>query len=138
VVQNPQRAVSASFNFNVSAQGPGIFTNGDRFTVPQTRCGRGETCILFLTGQGAVSPSVDTGAAPSPAGGVAGLPRPAAGTSMSIGGVEAGIAFAGIPPGLVGVMQINFTVSPSTPVGTQPVIVKVGDVQSEAARIEIF
>lgn len=138
VVQNPQRAVSASFSFNVSPQGPGIFTNGDRFTVPQTRCARGETCILFLTGQGAVSPAVETGAAPSPAGGVAGLPRPAAATSMSIGGVDAGIAFAGIPPGLVGVMQINFTVSPNTPVGTQPVIVKVGDAQSEAARIEIF
>lgn len=138
VVQNPQRAVTSSFTFNVTAQGPGIFTNGDRFTVPQTRCGRGETCILFLTGQGAVSPLVETGAAPSAAGGVAGLPRPSAGTSMSIGGVEAGIAFAGIPPGLVGVMQINFTVSPNTPVGTQSVVVKVGDASSEAAKIEIF
>jgi uncharacterized protein (TIGR03437 family) len=138
VVQNPQRAVTSSFSFNVSPQGPGIFTNGDRFTVPQTRCGRGETCILFLTGQGAVSPLVETGAAPSAFGGVAGLPRPSAGTSMSIGGVEAGIAFAGIPPGLVGVMQINFTVSPNTPVGTQAVVVKVGDAQSEAAKIEIF
>jgi uncharacterized protein (TIGR03437 family) len=138
VVQNPQRAVSASLSFNVSAQAPGIFTNGDRFTVPQTRCGRGATCILFLTGQGAVSPAIATGEAPTGVGGIASLPKPTAATTMTIGGVEASVLFAGIPPALVGVTQINFTVSPNTPLGTQPVIVRIGGAASEAARIEIF
>lgn len=138
VVQNPQRATSATFSFNVAAQAPGIFTNGDRFAVPQARCGRGETCILFLTGQGAVSPSIATGRAPTGAGGIASLPQPTAGASMTIGGTEATVLFAGIPPALVGVMQVNFTVAPATPVGTQPVVVKIGGVSSEAAKIEIF
>lgn len=138
VVQNPQRAVSASFRFPVSAQAPGIFTNGDRFTVPQTRCGRGETCILFFTGPGAVAPAIETGAAPSTAGGLAGLPRPVSNTTLRIGGVETTVVFAGIPPGLVGVVQMNFTVNAATPTGSQAVILQVGDAQSEAARIEIF
>jgi uncharacterized protein (TIGR03437 family) len=102
---------SASVNVPIQAVAPGIFTNTSSFTVPQTRCGRGETCILYITGQGAVSPAIATGAAPALNASLAQLPRPVAPVSMTIGEVPAEVVFAGIPYGLVGVMQINFTVA---------------------------
>ncbi len=132
------QAGSSTVNVPVSETAPGIFTDGQLFTVPQNRCGRGETCILFITGQGAVNPVVATGAAPSPNLPVSGLPRPLGAVSMTIGDVPAGIVFAGIPYGLTGVTQINFTVAAATPVGTQRVVVKVGPNESSAARIEVF
>ncbi|MCX6611341.1 MAG: hypothetical protein NTW74_10880, partial [Acidobacteria bacterium] len=136
-ISYPQ-AGSASVNVPISATAPGIFTDGQLFTVPQNRCGRGETCILFITGQGAVSPTVATGAAPAPNLPVSSLPRPVAPVTMTIGDVPAGIVFAGIPYGLTGVTQINFTVAANTPVGTQRVVVKVGANESAGAKIEVF
>lgn len=132
------QAGSSTVNVPISETAPGIFTDGQSFTVPQNRCGRGETCILFITGQGAVNPGVATGAAPSPNLPVSALPRPIGAVSMTIGGVPAGIAFAGIPYGLTGVTQINFTVAAGTPVGTQQVVVKVGPNESAAAKIDVF
>jgi len=129
---------SATVNVPVQAVAPGIFTNTQSLTVPQTRCGRGETCILYITGQGAVSPAIATGAAPASNATLAQLPRPVAPVAMTIGDVAAEVVFAGIPYGLVGVTQINFTVAPNTPVGTQRVVVKVGATESGGARIEIF
>ena len=128
---------AATFSFQVSASAPGIFVEGAGFTVPQTSCARNETCILFINGQGAVTPAIATGAAPSATATLAQLPKPAAEVTMTIGDVPAKILFAGIPAGLVGVTQINFTVAAETPVGTQPVVVKVGAVESSAAKINV-
>ncbi len=128
---------SASFTFDVQAAAPGIFVEGAGFTVPQTSCGRGETCILFINGQGAVTPAIATGAAPSATATLAQLPKPVADVTMTIGDVPAKILFAGIPPGLVGVTQINFTVAAETPVGAQRVVVKVGTVESGGAKINV-
>lgn len=132
----PQQG-SSSVSFTVSPVAPGIFTNADLFTVPQTSCRRGETCILFLTGQGGLSPAIQTGEAPALTSLIEDLPRPVQPVGMTIGDTPAQIAFAGIPPGLVGVMQINFTVAPNTPVGSQRVVVKVGETESAGARINI-
>ncbi len=128
---------AATFAFDVSATAPGIFIEAAGFTVPQTSCARNETCILFINGQGAVSPAIATGAAPSVTATLAQLPKPTAEVTMAIGDVSAKILFAGIPAGLVGVTQINFTVAAETPVGTQRVVVKVGDVESSAAKINV-
>jgi len=129
---------SASINVPVQPTAPGIFTDSQLFTVPQSRCGRGETCILFITGQGAVSPSIATGSAPANNATLAQLPKPVGQVTMTIGDVPATIAFAGIPYGLVGVTQVNFTVAASTPVGTQRVVVKVGATESGGAKIDVF
>ena len=129
---------STSVTVPVQATAPGIFTNAQQFTVPQTRCGRGQACILFLTGQGQVSPAIATGAAPPATAQFTQLPRPVAPVTMTIGDVPAAIEFAGIPFGLVGVTQINFTVAANTPTGTQRVVVKVGTVESGGARIDVF
>lgn len=128
---------SASISFEVSAAAPGIFVEGAGFAVPQTSCARNETCILFINGQGAVAPAIATGAAPAATATLASLPKPTANVTMTIGGVTAKILFAGIPPGLVGVTQINFTVAPETPVGPQMIVVKVGDIESGGAKLNV-
>ena len=128
---------SASISFEVSAAAPGIFVEGAGFAVPQTSCARNETCILFINGQGAVAPAIATGAAPAATATLASLPRPTANVTMTIGGVTAKILFAGIPPGLVGVTQINFTVAPETPAGPQMIVVKVGDIESGGAKLNV-
>ncbi len=134
---NLSQQAATSINFAVSETAPGIFTTSDLFTVPQRSCARGGTCILFITGQGAVSPAVKTGEGPA-ARTVAELPRPLAPVSMTIGDVPAQIVFAGIPTSLVGVTQINFTVAPNTPLGSQRVVVRVGNNESAGARIEVI
>ena len=76
---------SGTFSFNVAATAPGIFVGGDNFTVPYATGGRGATLILFITGEGAVTPSIATGGTPSSSP----YPKPKASYSMSIGGVDA-------------------------------------------------
>jgi uncharacterized protein (TIGR03437 family) len=56
---------------------------------------------------------------------------------MTIGGVKANIMFIGIPSGLVGTTQINFTVLANAPLGVQPVGVTVGGVASPAANFTV-
>ena len=67
----------------------------------------GETVSVYLTGLGAVSPTIADGAA--------GLPYPYATTPAGtitayIGGVQATVGYSGLAPGLAGLYQINLTV----------------------------
>jgi uncharacterized protein (TIGR03437 family) len=54
-----------------------------------------------------------------------------------VAGLTAPTTFVGIPEGLVGVVQINYTIPPNAPLGPQPVVVKVGGVASTAATLTI-
>ena len=56
---------------------------------------------------------------------------------MTIGGAQAIIDFIGIPPGLVGVTQINVQVPNGIAAGVQPVVVTVDGAASPAATIRI-
>ena len=56
-------------------------------------------------------------------------------TTVTIGGLPATIDFIGIPSGLVGVTQINFTIPSGASIGTQPVVVTFGGVRSAAAML---
>jgi uncharacterized protein (TIGR03437 family) len=115
----------------IASVAPGIFTDGRRI-VPYTSGSPGDVLILYITGQGAVSPSVPTGAGPAAGSSIDQLPRPVQPVSVTIGGVNAPVLFAGIPPGLVGVTQVNFQV-PQVPPGDQPVVVTVGGQASHSA-----
>jgi len=64
-------------------------------------------------------------------------PKPLLPVSMTIGGVDASIQFVGIPSGLVGATQINFTVPPGARLGVQPLVVKVGDASSMPANFNV-
>jgi uncharacterized protein (TIGR03437 family) len=84
-----------------------------------------------------VTPVVSTGAAPASTTALSNLPKPSQNVTVTVGGAAANITFIGIPPGLVGVTQINFTIPSGVNPGVQPVVVKVGGVASASASLTV-
>jgi uncharacterized protein (TIGR03437 family) len=128
---------TASTTFTLSAAAPGLFTDASGAVVPTSTLARGGVAVLYVTGAGAVSPAIGTGAAPAAGTAVAQLPAPVQAVSVTVGGVTAPLQFAGIPAALVGVMQINVAIPATVPLGKQAVIVGVGGVSSAAGSIVI-
>lgn len=129
----------ASFTFPISAAAPGTFTdpNHPGALVPYSTGKRGDTLLAFITGEGLVAPVLATGASPFIATPLSLLPQPLLPVAVTVGGVAAQIAFAGIPPGLAGATQINFVVPDNAPLGLQSVVVTVGGVASPPASVTI-
>lgn len=129
----------ASFTFPVSAAAPGMFTDPNRpgTLVPYSTGKRGDTLLAFITGEGLASPALATGASPFSATPLSLLPQPLLPVAVTVGGVPAQIAFAGIPPGLAGATQINFAIPDNAPLGVDPVVVTVGGVASAPASVTI-
>ncbi|MGA2739646.1 MAG: hypothetical protein ABSG65_19680 [Bryobacteraceae bacterium] len=95
--------------------------NSDAHPAPQ-----GSTVVLYATGEGQTSPAGVTG---QPA--QAPFPLPVLPVSLTMGGIPAGVVFAGEAPGFVGVMQINATVpSGFVPPGDLALVLTVGTYQS--------
>ena len=124
-------------NFIVTSVGPGIFMDSNSVVVPTGSATRGQEIAIYITGVGAVSPAVSTGAAPALATPLADLPKPVQSATVTVGGASANIAFIGIPPGLVGVTQINFTVPATIGTGSQALVVKIGGVASAAVKLNV-
>jgi uncharacterized protein (TIGR03437 family) len=123
--------------FQVAAAAPGIFTNSSGALVPTASAALGQEIAFYITGAGTVSPAIADGAAPAGSTALADLPKPLQSTAVTIGGIAAAIDFIGIPPGLVGVTQINVQVPDGIAAGVQPVVVTVDGVASAAATITI-
>ena len=135
-VNNNGRTVSTTLT--VASAAPGLFTDVNGAIVPTATVARGAVLTLYLTGVGAVSPAMATGAAPATSTPVALLPVPMQATTVSIGGVATGagtILFDGIPTALVGVAQINLRIPATSPLGTEPIVVTIGGVPSAPATI---
>jgi uncharacterized protein (TIGR03437 family) len=82
-----------------------------------------ETFTVFLTGLGQVGPPVETGrAAPASPLSLARFEP-----TVTVGGVNVGVLFAGLAPGFVGVYQINGLLPGNVPLGTQvPLVISAG------------
>jgi uncharacterized protein (TIGR03437 family) len=128
---------TASQAIDVAAAAPGIFTDSSGAVLPLGSVARGQLVTLFVTGAGAVSPNIATGAAPSASASTAGLPKPLQSTTVSVGGVPADVQFIGIAPGLVGVVQIDCRVPDAVPLGPQPVVVAIGGIASAPATLNV-
>ncbi|HLH17612.1 MAG TPA: protease pro-enzyme activation domain-containing protein [Bryobacteraceae bacterium] len=126
-----------NFNFTVAGTAPGIFTFTDGSVNPSRTGAKGQEVFLYVTGEGAVSPSLATGDTPAAGTPLSRLPKPVQPVTVTVGGIQASVQFIGIPPGLVGVTQINFTIPPNVPSGPQPVVVTVGGVASNTATIHV-
>ena len=87
---------------------------------------RGSVVQLFATGQGAVAPALATGA-PGPA--VAPFPAPDLPVRVRVGDREADVLFAGLTPGLVGLMQLNVRL-PANASGAVTVRLQIGEMES--------
>jgi len=128
----------AYFPFQVQAAAPGIFMtlDGASNLVPYASSKRGQILLAFITGEGDVAPALFTGATPTTTD-VTKLPAPGLAVTLTVGGAPATIDFIGIPDGLVGVTQINFTIPANAPLGKQPVVVTVGGVASAPVNLTI-
>jgi len=129
--------VNVNYNIQVVAAAPGIFMTNGFTAAPFSSAGRGTTTTLFITGEGQVSPSLADGASPASGTPTSQLPKPVLPVTLTVAGETATIEFIGIPPGLVGVTQINYQVPAGTPVGVQSVVVTVGGVASPAAKLTV-
>ena len=89
----------------------------------------GETVALFGTGQGSVTPAIETGAL---AGRLFDLSLVEAEVSATIGGHPAVVSFAGMAPGLVGLLQVNVGLPTMTPVGPAEVVILVGSESTQS------
>ncbi|HEX3880660.1 MAG TPA: protease pro-enzyme activation domain-containing protein [Bryobacteraceae bacterium] len=134
-IWTPWQTISRSFT--VSTVAPGIFTFADGTLNPTRTSSAGTEIAMYITGEGAVTPSLATGATPGPR---ATTPAPKQPISITVGGVPvpaSSIEFAGVPNGLVGVTQVNFTIPSNVPTGAQPVVVTQGTTSSPAGMITI-
>jgi uncharacterized protein (TIGR03437 family) len=95
----------------------------------------GETVSVYLTGLGAVSPTIADGAAgPTDPNALA---KAVATITAYIGGVPATIGYAGLAPQLAGLYQINLTVPAGLTAGDQSLAIAGPDAYSSVCLIAI-
>jgi uncharacterized protein (TIGR03437 family) len=129
----------AAFPIQVAATAPGLFpfaidaVAGTLTTVVQ----QSQILVLYITGEGDVTPTLATGATPAFNTNPAKYPAPRQPLSVSVGGVPAPVGFAGVPNGIAGATQIDMTVPASAPLGQQPLVVTVGGVPSPAVMVTV-
>ena len=118
----------ALFSANFSGTGQGAIYNQDnRPNTPTNPAKRGDIIILYGTGEGQTSPSGVTGLIANSV-----YPKPLGIVSVTVGGVEAELLYAGAVPGVVGgEFQINIRVPLNLSAGNPAVVVRIGAAQSQ-------
>lgn len=121
-------AAPALFSADSSGKGNGaIFNQDGSVNSPSNPAAAGSVIVLYGTGEGQTSPAGIAGRIASTV-----FPKPILPVKVSIGGVDAAVAYAGAAPSLVsGVFQINATIPPGVASGPVPVVVTVGTASSQ-------
>jgi uncharacterized protein (TIGR03437 family) len=125
----PRIAETAPAIFNLGGTQAAMLNQDNSVNGPSNAAARGTIGVLYLTGEGALTPRGVDGEV------TASTKRPVAAVSVRVGGVEAtNIVFAGAAPGLVqGVMQLNFTIPAGvSPGAAVPVEVTIGGQRTQA------
>jgi uncharacterized protein (TIGR03437 family) len=134
---------SNSINVQVLGAAPGLFSLSSGHAVvqnsdytlndPGNPAKAGSTIIAYLTGSGPVSPAVADGAiTPGDP-----LVSASSASSATVGSSPAHIAFAGLAPGFVGLVQVNVVVPSDLQTGDYPLAVTIGSETSNAATISV-
>jgi uncharacterized protein (TIGR03437 family) len=139
VVVHTPGGISNNFNIVVQPNAPAVFLSG--VAGPQTNLPTvirlsngllatdsnpvhpGDTLVIYVTGLGQTNPTGVTGypAPGSPLASALILP------SVTLGGMNLSVGYAGLAPGEVGVYQINVTVPGNTPTGISlPLVIHQG------------
>jgi uncharacterized protein (TIGR03437 family) len=136
---------SAPLTYNVALSAPGIYTqnsqgtgpgailNQDGLTVNGSNAPekRGNVIAIYMTGEGQTNPQGVDGAIIPPV--ASALKSPQQTVTVTIGGINAPVLYAGSAPDLVsGVMQVNVTIPLTASTGAQPVVVTVGSAVSQS------
>jgi uncharacterized protein (TIGR03437 family) len=135
VVDNNGRTVTSSLT--LAAAAPGIFTDSNFAPIPNAGGAPGDVLTMYATGAGAIIPQMASGNAPSATADITALPHPQQPVTVTVGGLNARVQTAVVPWGLAGVVQITYQVPEGLPVGTNALIVQIGNVSSAAANLTI-
>jgi uncharacterized protein (TIGR03437 family) len=128
---------SPAASFAIAATTPGVFQLGSNqwavnqdgtINSPANPAAAGSVVVIYATGGGQTNPAgVDGSLAAVP------LPSPVAKVSVTIGGQNATILYAGAAPGLVaGLLQINVQVPASLPSAPAPLVLTIGSASSQS------
>jgi uncharacterized protein (TIGR03437 family) len=133
------------FTLTANGLGQAVFVNLTDYTIAAPAgsgsahpISRGQPAFFYVTGLGALTPSVVDGTGTCPAAN--GLCNANAMPTVKIGGVAANVGFAGQAPGFPGVMQINLSVPMTAPTGSSVSLVVTsadGTVISNSATIAV-
>jgi len=121
------------FTLNSSGTGPGAILNQNlSVNAPNNAAARGETVVIYLTGEGQTAPLGVTGKVTTVSATPPLTPAPLLPVAVLIGGQPASISFVGQAPGLVsGVLQINAVVPQTAGTGAVSLTVSVGNNTSQ-------
>ena len=136
--------VSAAQSVNVGAAAVGVFLYDGTRGIVTNQDGslnglanperRGNIVVVYLTGQGAVTPPAATG---QPASDTV-LSSANAPYSATLGGVDSKVLFLGLAPTLIGVAQANIDIPANAPIGSEVILViTVGGQASNTSTISI-
>ncbi len=128
----------SGIQFQISPSAPGIVTDGNGNVNPTPTAQPGSIGVLYVTGDGVVTPALRDGFSPASGTALASLPHSLLPFSVTVGGVPAFLEFVGITPGVVGLTQVNFMVPASVAPGVQPVVVTVNGVSSPPVNITVL
>jgi uncharacterized protein (TIGR03437 family) len=129
----------------VVASKPALFTQnrigtGEAGVLNDTGCcnsaanpaARGSLVAVYATGAGVYQGNVPTGAIAASKD-VHGYPRPSQPVQLTVGGVRAELSFVGAAPhSVAGLLQINFRVPETAPLGNVPLVLSVGESESRS------
>jgi uncharacterized protein (TIGR03437 family) len=116
------------FTANSSGTGPGAILNSNNsVNAPNNPATRGDTVVVYLTGEGQTSPAGVTGKVTTVSSTPPLTPAPLLPVSITVGGQPAQFSFAGEAPGFVaGVMQLNVQLPTNTGTGDLALVVTIG------------
>jgi uncharacterized protein (TIGR03437 family) len=130
---------SVGFALSVADASPGIFVAVNAITGALANSANplhpGNYVVVYCTGLGVVSPAVGTG---QPAPSTEPLARTVNPVTMTIGGINAPILYAGLAPGFAGLYQVNAMVPVGVTAGNQaPVVISVAGQSSPAVSVSV-
>ncbi len=139
IVTVPVAATSPSvYSLNQSGAGAGAILHADYSVVGAAKpAAAGETLLIYLTGMGAVNPSVADGTA----GGATPLSNtavPVSQISVLVGGVPGRVIYSGLAPGYPGLYQINVTLPSSLPArGVLPLAIQTPNAFHDQVDVQV-
>jgi uncharacterized protein (TIGR03437 family) len=132
-------AAPGIYTVNGSGQGQGIIigvnsAGAQTIADPSNPVHAGDTIVIYCTGLGEVSPPVAAGS-PAPLNVLSSTVNP---VTVTIGGVTASVAFAGLTPASAGLYQVNAVVPAGVSAGDQvPVVLAAAGQQSQPVTISV-
>jgi uncharacterized protein (TIGR03437 family) len=144
-VRTPQ-GVSAPANISISPAAPALFTAdasgaGDPLAVhaatyalvrASNPAAPGEYLVVLATGLGEVTPATPAGRPGGDNGQWGPLNWTTVKPSVTLGGRQVPVAFWGLMPGYAGAYQLNVQVPPDMAPGYYPLVVRMGEAQSQS------